>query len=93
MNAPKNIIYGYIDPRNGHLRYVGQSSSGMKRPKAFKEHRHGRVQNLIKNLIKDNCQQAANAIGCTRQAVWQVLKGRTKQVFGHTFKYLTNPES
>ena len=29
----KYLIYGLIDPRTGELRYVGKSSSGLKRPK------------------------------------------------------------
>ncbi len=24
-----NLIYDYVDPRNGQLRYVGQSSTGL----------------------------------------------------------------
>lgn len=32
MGGWKLIIYGLIDPRTGHVRYVGKSSSGMKRP-------------------------------------------------------------
>jgi len=31
---PKNIIYGLFDPRNGELRYVGKSTTGMRRPNA-----------------------------------------------------------
>jgi hypothetical protein len=27
------LIYGLVDPRNGHLRYIGKSSSGLKRPR------------------------------------------------------------
>ena len=29
----RHIIYGLIDPRNGLLRYIGRSSSGLKRPR------------------------------------------------------------
>jgi hypothetical protein len=29
----QNLIYGLIDPRNGQLRYVGKSMSGLTRPK------------------------------------------------------------
>ena len=29
-----NLIYGLVDPRDGQLRYVGKSTSGMKRPKS-----------------------------------------------------------
>src|SRR5438105_11913465 len=32
------IIYGLIDPRDGQLRYVGKSVSGMNRPKAHMQH-------------------------------------------------------
>jgi hypothetical protein len=32
----KNIIYGLTDPRDGALRYVGQSCKGMKRPQVHK---------------------------------------------------------
>lgn len=31
------LIYGLIDPRNGQLRYVGKSCSGMKRPAGHTE--------------------------------------------------------
>lgn len=34
MLEPKFLIYGLIDPRNGELRYVGKSTSGMRRPRA-----------------------------------------------------------
>lgn len=27
------LIYGLVDPRTGHLRYVGKSTSGLKRPR------------------------------------------------------------
>jgi hypothetical protein len=53
MNGPKNFIYGYIDPRNGHLRYVGKTSCGMKRPKNFIQHA-GHCLNWVKNLAQDN---------------------------------------
>lgn len=33
MTTGKFLIYGLFDPRNGELRYVGKSSSGLKRPK------------------------------------------------------------
>lgn len=31
--APRNIVYGLIDPRDGLLRYVGKSSNGLSRPR------------------------------------------------------------
>lgn len=34
MSASKHLIYGLRDPRDGAIRYVGKSSTGMKRPKA-----------------------------------------------------------
>lgn len=30
------LIYGLVDPRNGHLRYIGRSSSGLTRPRGHK---------------------------------------------------------
>jgi hypothetical protein len=48
----KNLIYGYIDPRNGHLRYVGKSTLGMHRPKAFGGHSHGHVGRWIESLAR-----------------------------------------
>lgn len=40
---PRFLIYGLIDPRNGELRYVGQSSTGFRRPRA-----HSQPSRLIK---------------------------------------------
>jgi len=56
----KYIVYGLVDPRNNELRYVGQSSKGLKRPKQhwstfslnLKDHCHNWINSLIKeNLI------------------------------------------
>lgn len=33
MNASKHLIYGLRDPRDGAIRYVGKSTSGMRRPR------------------------------------------------------------
>ncbi len=42
MSTPAlNIIYGYLDPRDGQLRYVGKSSVGMKRPRQMRLARWG----------------------------------------------------
>src|SRR5678815_3233021 len=44
MSPPKHIIYGLIDPRTMLIRYVGKSSSGMRRP-----HDHRRTWGRAKN--------------------------------------------
>lgn len=51
MSTPfQNIVYGYLDPRDGNLRYVGKSSVGMTRPNNIACHRHGYCGNWIKHL-------------------------------------------
>ncbi len=45
----KFIIYGLVDPRNGQLRYIGKSTSGLRRPQ---EHSH--PSRLKKNTHKIN---------------------------------------
>ena len=52
MSISSNIVYGYADPRDGALRYVGKSSSGMTRPSQFGSHSH-RCGNWIKSLAAD----------------------------------------
>lgn len=52
MSISSNIVYGYADPRDGALRYVGKSSSGMTRPSQFGSHGH-RCGNWIKSLAAD----------------------------------------
>jgi hypothetical protein len=49
----RNLIYGYIDPRSGELRYVGSSSNGMRRPLDFRGHR-AHCLSWIKNLKSEN---------------------------------------
>lgn len=45
----KHLIYGLTDPRTGALRYVGRSSSALKRPREA----HGRrCQNWVNSLKK-----------------------------------------
>ena len=41
--ASKFIIYGLVDPRDGQLRYVGKSCSGLTRPKVHTEPRQLRA--------------------------------------------------
>lgn len=43
MSAPRYFIYGLRDPRNGEIRYVGQTSQGMRRPRL-----HGTEYNVRK---------------------------------------------
>jgi len=51
----KNLIYAYLDPRNGLIRYIGKSTIGLDRPKNF--HAHGQhCGNWIKNLTTDNLE-------------------------------------
>lgn len=45
----RNLIYGLIDPRTEELRYVGQSSKGLERPK---QHWSKRVQG---GALRDHC--------------------------------------
>jgi hypothetical protein len=49
MSLSNHIVYGYADPRDGALRYVGKSSTGLARPKQFGSHGH-RCGNWIKQL-------------------------------------------
>jgi hypothetical protein len=53
VSSVKNFIYGYIDPRNGQLRYVGLSSVGITRPLRFTGHA-AHCLSWIKNLKADN---------------------------------------
>jgi len=52
------IIYGLFDPRDGELRYIGKSCSGMKRPKNHTKNsdlrRHGKTHKTawIKSMLK-----------------------------------------
>lgn len=52
------IIYGLIDPRTNKLRYIGQSSKGLKRPKEHWSNkcikRKDYCHNWIRNLISSN---------------------------------------
>ena len=45
------LIYGLIDPRNGELRYVGQSLRGLIRPK---ERHYAHCWSWEENLLKEN---------------------------------------
>ena len=52
----KFIIYGLIDPRDGQLRYVGKSCSGMKRPTSHwlekrQLDRKDRCHSWVKNVL------------------------------------------
>lgn len=47
--ASRFLVYGLVDPRTGHLRYVGKSTSGMRRPRA-----HCTPANLRKGTHKAN---------------------------------------
>lgn len=49
MSLSTHIVYGYADPRDGALRYVGKSSTGLTRLKQFGSHGH-RCGNWIKKL-------------------------------------------
>lgn len=49
--ATKNLIYGYLDPRDGQLRYVGGSTTGTRRPRRFTNH-CARCLNWIRSLAK-----------------------------------------
>lgn len=48
---PERLIYGYMDPRSGFLRYVGKSTSGMRRPRQFGSH-SDRCLNWIRLLAE-----------------------------------------
>jgi hypothetical protein len=52
MSPSPHIVYGYADPRDGALRYVGKSSQGLVRPKQFGSHGH-RCGNWIKALAAE----------------------------------------
>jgi hypothetical protein len=84
----KNLIYGYVDPRSGELRYVGKSSSGTRRPLQFTAHRT-RCGNWIKSLaplrpeivvleeLADDCTDAdLNEAECHAIAYWKFLGAR-----------------
>lgn len=45
-----NIVYALIDPRNGQLRYIGKSESGLERPRE-----HGRPSTLRQNTNPHKC--------------------------------------
>lgn len=47
--ASRFLVYGLIDPRNGELRYVGKSCSGMKRPRQL---HHAYCRNWENSLRK-----------------------------------------
>ena len=53
-SSPRNIIYGLIDPRTLLVRYVGQSSWGLSRPKRHRlicNHGKSHCHNWIKGLL------------------------------------------
>jgi len=57
----KFIIYGLIDPRTKELRYIGMSSTGLKRPKTHLNPSTYNKSNTyvycwIKSLVKENLQ-------------------------------------
>lgn len=54
----KNLIYGLTDPRTGHLRYVGRSTSGSRRP-----FQHGQPYYLrsVRSHTSSWCQNLAAA--------------------------------
>lgn len=54
QQLPMNLIYGLIDPRTRLIRYIGQSSVGVGRPK---QHAKSRVTTYCRNWIK-KLQQA-----------------------------------
>jgi hypothetical protein len=58
MSDAKYIIYGLTDPRDGALRYVGQSCRGMLRPR-----RHSSKGNLIWNPHKINWIKKLESLG------------------------------
>lgn len=49
----KYIIYALVDPRDGQARYVGRSSSGLKRPR-----QHTTPSSLMKSSYKNNWLRA-----------------------------------
>jgi len=59
MEQSQFIIYGLVDPRNGELRYVGQSSRGFDRPMNHWNRKRCREANdhchcWIKNVLSDS---------------------------------------
>lgn len=61
MTSDRFIVYGLVDPRTGQLRYVGKSTSGLKRPKAeWKNALNGREGKRKTNWIKS---LAASGVG------------------------------
>jgi group I intron endonuclease len=56
---PKSFIYGLVDPRTGQLRYVGQTSCGMRRPQqhakpwSLKAAPHTHKSRWINSLVCD----------------------------------------
>ena len=54
--APKFLVYGLIDPRDGQLRYVGKSTSGLARPRqhvqpAFLKRDRRHKGNWVRSLV------------------------------------------
>lgn len=52
LEGPKYIIYGLEDPRTSQIRYIGKSTSGLKRPSEHgrKNRSSGKCKNWIKSL-------------------------------------------
>jgi hypothetical protein len=63
--ASQHLIYGLVDPRDGHLRYVGKSCSGLKRASA-----HCYPSNLVRDTYHNRWVKILIGLGlCPRPVV------------------------
>lgn len=62
MQLSSYLIYGLVDPRNNEMRYIGKSSSGLRRPsrhwsaKSLRLDRNGHKVNWLKQVLADGLE-------------------------------------
>ena len=61
----KFLIYGLVDPRDGQLRYVGKSTSGLRRPRS---HWYPRVIREDRTLVEKQVSALVVEYGLGRTA-------------------------
>lgn len=92
MTNNKCLIYGLIDPRDNHLRYVGKSCRGQKRSEASKqkmsEAKRGKPGLAVHPIcdkdgnLYNSIKQAASCIGVKPAVIGKALHGYRSNPWG-----------